>query len=225
MKIPMDLPTDDLAMLAKLHRAHNDTLEMAVRQDKHKIKCSEGCRQGACCYVPVIIPLLEGLHLVGSLNDVTDHVDKLLAELTWLKDHPTFTGNEYLAARRPCVHLDVEKARCMSYDARPLVCRQVNVLTDPAKCLTGPTKTILFPQLDVALANLCNQADHKLGGSLVGVAPLTLMEALSLRLFHPDKNIRAKFAGMTSPSGWRSLGGDKILEESAKKIRDSRGLT
>jgi hypothetical protein len=72
--------------------------------------------------------------------------------------------------------------------------------------------------MNTDLLTLCDATDIALGGSPMGIAPLPLMEAAALRLFHQSESVRARCARVPSPIQWRAAGGDKVIAEARKEI-------
>jgi len=96
------------------------------------ISCRKGCSN--CCSHPLLLTILEGLHIYqwlaehrlwsGALKkSLTEHSDKTLG----------LSLEIWLMSRIPCPLL-TDKGLCQAYPARPFSCKVTYSVGDPAEC-------------------------------------------------------------------------------------------
>lgn len=154
-----------LIQLLPVARSLTDAAVAAVTQDAAElgtpIRCEHGC--AACCrhLVPVTETEARALaRLVESLPEerrqvirarfaaTLQHVERagLMEGLrrSMLPGQP-MVNREYLALNLPCPFLEDES--CSIHSDRPLVCREYNVISDPALCAQHSTevKVVMIP--------------------------------------------------------------------------------
>ena len=102
----------------------------------HDVKCRPGC--GACCTQWIGAQYLEAQEALAEAERVGYQIDT--GELERQADlalSPGMTRTKWFGTR--CIFLDVGNV-CAIYNARPMACRAVSVVSDPAQCAKADAK-------------------------------------------------------------------------------------
>lgn len=209
------LPTDDLSKLHSLF-TEMDEINQQLCED-HNVTCSKGC--GYCCGILVTIPFLEAVNIVNEMRlagfDLVAHAKVLMDRIPALMDDLFKVG--VLGWRRNCVHLDADNA-CSIHPFRSSVCRKMLAVSPPEDCRGSPHLVTTKKDIMSPFAKATREFETRLGGSFVGLAPLEIMEAVALRLFSTDVQVREVCRNVPSPQKWNLSGGAELISKVEKMI-------
>jgi Fe-S-cluster containining protein len=120
-----------------LQQVQADRIELADAFERtiighQPVSCKAGC--SACCYYPVNITILEAIPIYGALVEHGRWTPSLKDKLRKASEMTSgLSFQVWLLSKIACPLLDANN-RCMTYDARPFVCRTTIATGDPYFC-------------------------------------------------------------------------------------------
>lgn len=157
-----------LQVIYNEHEPRFRAQEAGMAAEGRPVRCASGCDD--CCYLLVTCTIPEALAMVHRMR-LDGTIKEFIRARPWERDEEDLhrdgmTNLEWMRMRRPCLHLDTATRTCRVYDARPAVCRQYAVVTDPALCAI-PNSDIATPDRrqereEVFVASMAIAADLKL---------------------------------------------------------------
>lgn len=111
------------------------------------VSCTKGCSN--CCYQPLAISILEGIHIYDYLESENRWTTKLQQALQIHSDRSMAAPELVTLAALPCPLL--KDSECTVYSARPFACRTLVAYGDPHFCHPH--------RLDSRKANLMDRDD------------------------------------------------------------------
>jgi len=139
------------------------------------VQCKKGC--SFCCRMNVDMSLDEGMLLVDYCDE-----NKIKINTKKLKKQAPFEGVEKYKklpfAEWDCAFLDQENGECTVYEARPLNCRKLLVLSDPNDCDTQDStqeiEKLGMTDVEIITSGAANR-------SKMGSLPNMVLEAMQLK--------------------------------------------
>ncbi len=112
---------------------HEGALLDAALEMGTQLSCRKGCAN--CCYHPVLLSLIEGMHLFRWLTSRGRWTPSFRTRCVEASRATFGQALEiWLLSMPPCVLLDEAKGLCTAHEARPMACRTVFSLTGPEAC-------------------------------------------------------------------------------------------
>ncbi len=106
-----------------------EQLEGKVKPE-HVVSCEKGCSN--CCYQPLTISILEGIHIYDYLESQNMWTTRLRQALQVHSDRSMASPEVVALAALPCPLLS--NLECTVYPSRPMACRTLIAYGDPHYC-------------------------------------------------------------------------------------------
>jgi len=137
-----------LSRLGELRAVYDRFLQEVISREGLTVACRKGCP--ACCHVlPCGLEPLEVMEIYERIRTWPDYADIMRGCAAAMGAFQTLINKssggpstqaytralaDFALLRLPCVFLDRQRGTCRIYDIRPLICRSVFSLSDPARC-------------------------------------------------------------------------------------------
>lgn len=161
-----------------------------IVRESHPVTCTDKC--AACCYQLVAMPYAEVLALASYLVEtwpaarIESLRQRLRADLIAL-ERPGADKKVYFRMQRPCAFLEVDqegaafRGTCSIYSERPMACRLLYAVTDPARCSpTDEDQTVGSPDFSKVLGATLRAIQVALGDP--GIIMVPMQAGLSIAL-------------------------------------------